>query len=96
MAKARPPSHYFDLSPNGQKLLIKRTVDGGISFAFRNTHRGHLAAAERMKSLEKSEPVIHELLLFHCPQHVKDRLNGKATIQSESIRSETSGTGSDG
>ncbi len=88
----REPSHYFDVDEVKQKLYIKRTIDNVVSFSFNNTMKGHKAAAKKMLSLEKSEREIHQLLLFHSPQHVKDNLNGKATIQPEFVRSETSRT----
>jgi hypothetical protein len=95
MAKQRyiEPSHYLEESEDGKRLYIKRTVDRAISFTFSNSETGHKKAAAKLLSLEQSGREIHQLLLRNCPQHVKDQLNGKATIQSESVRSETSGTG---
>ena len=85
------PLYY--LATSSKYLVIKCRLDGKIHFRFSNSEKGHLAAAKAMRYLEKSQNEIHQLLLFWCPQHVKDQLNGKTSIQSESVRSEASGTG---
>ena len=64
----------YTLHDLGSRIQIRGPYPGGITFSYPNTEKGHKKAAAKMKEIEAFQHSLDQLLIFWCPQHVKERV----------------------